>query len=208
MNVAKHPGMLAIESALVDAGFKRRRAGLLTKELGEEVLGWVGLNTSGTAATAGVVLVNPVIGVRHQVLERAVAEIKGEKFHPYLPPSYTSPLSAIAAHVGANDFILHDNSGDPEVIHRLVNSVTSNGTSFMNEYADPTRLLAQLGSEYLHNHTASLRYPTLLWLTGDRAGAGKAIADGLADAGQRRGPAARELKAYLTELTRRIEAQG
>lgn len=206
MNASKHPGMLAIEAALSDNGFKRRRAGTLTSELTDDVLGWIGLNTSVTAAPVGVVLVNPVMGVRHQRLERAVADLKGEKFHQYLPPSYSSPLSAVVPTVGPNDFILHGNARDADVVDRLVHAVFDGGLAFMKEFSDTTTLLDRLRSGFLHDHQMTLRYPTLLWLSGEQNAALKAVENGLQAIEGQRGPAAAELRPFLNGLKNRIEA--
>ncbi len=49
------------------------------------MLGWLGLNRASTHDAGTAVELFPVVGVRHQGVERVVAELRGEKFHQYIP---------------------------------------------------------------------------------------------------------------------------
>ena len=53
------------------------------------------MNTASRHQAAGSVEVNPVIGIRHQAVERLVAELRHEKFHSYLPPTVSSPIGYV-----------------------------------------------------------------------------------------------------------------
>lgn len=77
---------------LAELGFKKRAGDVFTVDLDEDVLGWLGLNRATEHRPAGEVEINPVVGVRHQVVERIVAECRGEKFHAYQPPTVSTPL--------------------------------------------------------------------------------------------------------------------
>ena len=70
-------------------GFRKRAGELFTCVLADDVLGWPGFKRGHRA---GVVEINPVLGVRHQIVERQVAEAVGEKFHQYIPPTISTPL--------------------------------------------------------------------------------------------------------------------
>ena len=70
-------------------GFKKREGEIYTCEAAEGFLGWLGLNR---AIRAGVIAINPVVGVRCQELERLLSDLRGEKAHSYVPPTISSPL--------------------------------------------------------------------------------------------------------------------
>lgn len=205
MSTAKHPGMLAIEAALVDAGFKRRKAGLLTREFDGSVIGWLGLNTRSTTSSLGIVLVNPVVGVRHQALEQLVAEGDGRRYHPYSPPTFSEPLSVISPSVNANSFILHNNDGDDEVVRGLVDAVLGHGLRFMTALTNPLKLAAVMEPVYLRDQAAGYRYPPLLWLAGDRRGARRAVKAELRDLAHRTDVAADEQRAFLSWFSQKLE---
>lgn len=38
---------------------------------------------------------NPVIGVLQQAVERLISELRGEKYHEYLPPTVSTPLGYV-----------------------------------------------------------------------------------------------------------------
>lgn len=79
-----------VESAcmaeLVKLGFKKRKTGILTFPVNEELDGWVGLN-SEVQFRDGSIAINPFIGVRYNRLHKLIAELEGEKYHPYMPPT-------------------------------------------------------------------------------------------------------------------------
>lgn len=82
----------AIVPRLAQLGLKKRSGMIFTIEVAKDFLGWVGLNTATEHQARGEMDINPVIGVRHQEVERLVAELSGDKFHPYAPPTISSPL--------------------------------------------------------------------------------------------------------------------
>jgi hypothetical protein len=68
-----------VEQRLASIGFKRRE-GIPSLYVAEDVLGVVGLNRGHSGWGPGVLDINPVVGVRNQRVERLVAEIVGEPF--------------------------------------------------------------------------------------------------------------------------------
>lgn len=206
MNAMKHPGMQATVSALSALGFKKRAGGILTIEIGEGVLGWVGLNVSSTAAKIGVLPVNPVIGVRHQAVEQTVAELRGMKAHPYAPPTYARPLSALADNISANSFILHDDEGDEQTVAGLVEAVETYGLPFMHQYADHQQLATALLDRAAHEDGARERHAVLLFLDDDTAGATRAILEASEALSTRSDRAAKDLLDSLAGLSDRLEA--
>lgn len=67
---------------LVAMGFRKRTGDVFTQDLGGEMLGRIGL-IRATYNNRGPLDVTPAIGIRDQMVERRIAELLGEHFHPY-----------------------------------------------------------------------------------------------------------------------------
>jgi hypothetical protein len=81
----------AIEESLSELKICRRGEGIYSFLINKEVLGWIGFNRV-VNRTDKVIEINPVIGVRHQTLEKLVAELIGVKFQRYIPPTLSIHL--------------------------------------------------------------------------------------------------------------------
>ena len=80
---------------LAGIGFRRRISGIYTSELAPGVLGWIGLNRASRYHLPGECDVIPNVGVRHQEVERLVAQLCGRRFHGYIPPTNGTPLGYV-----------------------------------------------------------------------------------------------------------------
>jgi hypothetical protein len=80
-----------LREELGQAGLLRRDDRTYTWDLGGDAVGWLGLQIA-TYRKEGFA-VSPVIGVRHEVVERLLAGFLGTKPHPYLP-------ATIGVHLG------------------------------------------------------------------------------------------------------------
>jgi hypothetical protein len=76
-------------------GFRKRGPGIFTITLADGVLGWLGLNYANRHRPEGHVAIHPVIGVRHQAVERLIARLCREEFHEYLPPTISVPIGYV-----------------------------------------------------------------------------------------------------------------
>jgi hypothetical protein len=181
---------------------------LLTRDLGEDRLGWLGLNRASRFGTPGALLVHPVIGVRHQLIERDVAEGSGVKAHPYVPPSTSEPLRYLTPPASWQEWILYGGDSDSAVIQSLADTVSRYGMPFIAEYADLSALAARLEERWSRNEDAAYRWPVALWRLGltEEAAAGlTAVEDSLRS---RTDLAAHNLRAFVTWLGARMEASG
>ena len=73
------------DSELSKTGWRKRKPGIFTLDIGNQSIGWLGLNTAHYRG--GRLEINPVIGVCHSGVEELVAESSGMKFHQYTSPS-------------------------------------------------------------------------------------------------------------------------
>lgn len=203
MRTDKHPGMLALAQRIVEAGFKKRAGFIFTRDLGDDVIGWVGLNTASHKRPVDEVLVNPVVGVRHQRVERVVADGQGERFHPYVPPTWSCPVASLIPGAYSTDLILTNRPTDQQIITETVRRIVGPGGEFMRRLADPSALVTEM-TPAVHGHHVAYRYPVLLWQLGrpqDALDVITAIVDGLTG---RTELAIENRRAYLSWLRHQI----
>ena len=201
-------GIECIAERLGRLGFKKRAGLVFTLPLdGDVVLGWVGLNKASRQGH-GEVLLNPVVGVRHQGLEMVVAELRGERFHGYLPPTVSSPLRYLMPVDERRDWVVKGEVDDAAVADHLVGAVERFGFAFMRSCARSPGLIAALRAGHGHAHQNAYRLPTALLLAGDVVDAAQAIERELGALGERADPAAMELREFAVRLQQRITAAG
>ncbi len=83
------------KSGLVEKGWRKRTGHIYTLDVGTpSAIGWLGLNRS-VGHDGSWMAINPVLGVRHQEVERTLAEILGERFHPYNPPTIRTNIGYV-----------------------------------------------------------------------------------------------------------------
>ena len=114
--------------------------GLYTVELGDDVLGWLGLNRA-THKTGGSLLVNPVVGVRNQKLERVVAQLCDTKFHAYIPPSISTGVGFLMPEQHFLEWTFSPEHDPTATASELVQAVQQFGLPFMRANADLQQLL-------------------------------------------------------------------
>jgi hypothetical protein len=88
----------ACVSALEELGMKKRRLGIVTWDLHDDFHGFIGLNTD-TRFGDGTMAVNPFVGVRCDRIHRIIAEVDGEPYRQYLPPTMSRFLGHLSGHV-------------------------------------------------------------------------------------------------------------
>ena len=191
----------AVREPLTELGFRTRRRGILTTDLDEDVLGWVGLNTA-TKHHPDAVEVNPVVGVRHQAVERLVAELRGERGHPYLPPTISTPLGYVMPQPRYRAWLFTADA-TASVASDLAAAIRDHGVPFMasGRHLDALAELARQGL----GHFLEYRLPVVLLLLDRRDEALEEIARSLDALGDRSDAAAAELRAFGAEFLRRYQ---
>ena len=180
-----------------ELGFEKRAAKVMTKELSADVLGWLGLNTATKHQKKGVVEINPVIGVRHQEVERVVAELRGEAFHAYQPPTVSTPLGYLMPESRYRGWVVDAEAAD-DPLDDLVEALTTYAVPFMESAASMSRLCELLDEGLGHDHQVVYRRPVAWQLAGDSDRSIEAIDSAEADLGDRRDAAADELRAFVS----------
>jgi hypothetical protein len=154
-----------VGARLAEGGFKKRQAGIFTKEIAPDVLGWVGLNDAGKKAD-GLVYLNPIVGVRHQLLEAKWAKLLGEKPHPYLVPTLSTNAGFLGPRREYKEWGFEEGRDNTSIIARLARFVLSTGLQFMKETASIAKILER-ADEMMEAESRMFRIPILHWLSGD-----------------------------------------
>jgi hypothetical protein len=145
-----------MKEPLSGLGMKKRSQGIFTLDLGDDVLGWLGLNTASKGYRAGAVGVNVVVGVRHGRVEALVAELLGGAYHKYIPPTARTSLGLLMPDSTYVEFVF--DFTDPAYEHsilELAELVEVYALPFMHSHVK----LAELHRLLRHGYAADIDFP-------------------------------------------------
>lgn len=199
-------GLKELHRGLEAVGFKKRAGQVFTIEVADGVLGWLGLNRASRHRPPGEVEINPVVGVRHQAVEQLVAELRGEKFHPYQPPTVNTPLGYLMPDDRYRAWIITDDA--EEQAADLVAAVEHYAMPFMKSTSDLAALCRRLDERMGFDHQLVYRRPVAWLLAGDIDRASALLEAAEADLGERDDAAASELRQFAAAFRRRIEVSS
>jgi len=198
--MVQRPYLEAVTTRLEALGFRKRRAGVFTIELANNVDGWVGLNTATRHRPPGEVEVNPVVGVRHRDIENLVADLRGEKRHAYLPPTISTPLGYVTPAQRYLAWVFSPGT-EAEQGDALVAAVAAHGLDYMRVRVDLTELCRSLAEKGAGpEHQIAYRRAVAWLLAGDRNRARQLLADAVTALGVRTDLAAAELRRFSTRF--------
>lgn len=197
--------LVAIADRLQDLGFKKRAGAVFTVDVADATLGWLGLNTASRHQPPGRVEVNPVVGIRHQDIERIVAELRGDRFHPYLPPTVNTPLGYLMPGSRYKAWLL--DTSDVAGEDNLVRAVAAYGLSFMRSGATLAEIRRLLDEGLGFDHQLVYRRPVALAITGDIAGSLQSIEAIEVELGDRNDAAAAQLRSFAAAFRRRYDVK-
>ena len=147
-------------------GYRKRSGEIFTLDLTADAIGWLGLNKA-VRRREGVVEINPVVGVRHQVAERLLADIQREKFHPYTPPTISVHLGYLAPENKYTPWLFDENHEPSVGVAKLAESVAVHGIPFMRANAGLEKLVQTLeSSKFGVPEQTNYRLPIVYHLVG------------------------------------------
>jgi hypothetical protein len=193
----------AVGPLLSEHGFKKRAGDVFTLELTKNVLGWLGLNRATQHRPPGEVEINPVVGIRHQEVERLVSELRGEKFHAYQPPTISCPLGYLLPEQRYRAWIFPPGTAG-ETAADMAAAIASYGVPFMRSAIELTDLCRLLDRDLGFEHQLVYRRPVAWLLAGDPAQAGRSLDISLAGLGSRDDLAAAEFRRFAAALRARL----
>lgn len=166
------------------------------------MIGWLALGSGTRSLPKGIVEVWPVIGIRHQGVERIVAEIRGDRFHPYVPPTVSKPLGYLMPAHRWTTWAVDTSDGcanSMSAIGDLVNAVRHHGLSFMRRHGNLHGICA-LMEELPAWQPWFYRRPVAWLLAGDLARAQSSLQDALGRVGDADQGAVQEFRRFAALL--------
>ena len=153
-----------IGARLAEGGFRKREPEIFTKEIAPDVLGWVKITLTGKKAD-GLLYVNPIVGVRHQLIEAKWAKLIGEKPHPYLLPTLCTNAGFLGPRREYKEWGFEEGKDNTSIIARLARFVLSTGLQFMKETSSLAKIVEKV--EMMVPDSELFRLPIIHWLEGD-----------------------------------------
>lgn len=190
---------------LAEVGFKKRAGAVFTVDFDEDVVGWLGLNRATQHLPAGEVEVSPVVGVRHQGVERIVAECRDERFHPYEPPTVSTPLGYLLPEARYIAWTFGADTPADDVAREMTSAIEEHGLSFMQRTSTLPELCRRLEEGMGFQHQLAYRRPVALLLAGQDRRARQELDSALDELGDRDDLAAQELRRFAVALRRRMD---
>ncbi len=194
----------AVVPVLRRLGFRKRAGHIFTMDLAPGVLGWLGLNRATRHRARGEVEVNPVVGVRFQEIERVVQECRSAKFHPYVPPTTSSPLGYLMPERRYKAWIFVEGSGERSVAEDMGAAIDAYGVPFMRSVADLRSLRRRMDERSGFEHQNAYCRPVAALLAGDATEAGARLDEELEALGTRSDPAATDFRSFASALRKRL----
>jgi hypothetical protein len=191
-----------IAPMLLELGFKKHAGQIFTLGIDVELLGWLGLNLAREHRAAGEVEINPVVGVRHQGVERLVAELCEEQFHSYKPPTISSPLGYLLPERNYKPWIF-SGFDDREPAEEMMQAIRGYGLLFMRSVVTLQNLCQRIDDGMGFSHQLIYRRPVAWLLAGDPNTAGEIIRDEITSLGDRTDLAASRFRSFA----KRFEAK-
>src|SRR5207248_2932149 len=180
---------------LASIGFKKRAGGIFTAELGDEVLGWVGLNRASEHQPKGHFEVNPVIGIRLQRVEHEVARLSSRGFHPYLPPTVSTPLGYLMPEARYKAWIIRSPDGPPAAVRLVADAIDAYGLPFIKANAANDAVVQLLDHRRLEPPQV-YRVAVIQAFAGSPADGILLLSEAVQRLGTRKDPAAKALRAF------------
>lgn len=187
---------------LLALGFRKAASAIFTRAEAPDVLAWVGLNH---AKRGGFVEINPVVGVRHQGVERLVAELLGEDFDEVAPPTAAANVGYVSDSDRYEAFIFDGSRRDEEIASELAGAVAGPGTAFVARNSTLDNLANTLSSSTrLMPEQTAYRLPAALFLLHRFEDSGRALESKVRDIGSRTDPAATRYLSFAKRLGERM----
>jgi len=191
---------LAAEN-LARISYQKRRREIFTLPLNAEAIGWLGLNIATQGRGPGVLEINPVVGVRHQELERLVSELSGIKAHEYIPPSIGTNVGYLMPEKKYKPWLFQERDEYEALVAGMVSTVEKFGRPFMERNAELS-ILYETMRELGVADNLNYRLPVACVLLGRKVEAEVFLDAKLTEMGGRTDQAANDFVKFATSLRR------
>lgn len=198
----------AWRTALASVGFRKHSGDVYTRQVAEGVLGWLGLNRAVNRGD-GLLEVNPVVGVRHQELERVVAGLLDERFHGYSPPTVSVHLGYVMPEGRYRPWLVGSDAPVRDVAAGMVAAVVAYGLPFMDERASLEAVVGSMSDDRAGiAEQLAFRRPVGYLLLGEAERARAEVRASLDRLGDRRDLAAQRFRGFASAFEKRLVGVG
>lgn len=166
----------ALYAALEPRGYKHRGR-LLVRPVAAGVDGVVSFNYATDDLPPGVTLINPIIGVRHDRIERAVTELT-DVSRPDSQATIIRPLGYLMPQRTFLQWQFDDNASQVGPVDEVVDNIVEFGEPWIDRAQDLTGLMRELEAGHSPSWT-SIKIPIVLHLMGRTTDANEWIAQHL-----------------------------
>jgi hypothetical protein len=195
--------MAAIEVECTNVGFKKRTNNYFTRKLTTDTLGLIAFNF----VKDGNMVVVPSVAVRHQPLERLIAELKGEKFHPYLGGTLASPLGHVPPLNKLLWFQFPIDIDPNQRVQELVAVIRDVALPWMERHRNLESFIDDLKDySFADRDQMRVRRPAAYYLNNQHDIARSYLMEGLEEIGDRSGPVSNQYRHFAEALLARIAA--
>lgn len=189
----------ACRKELETLGFRKRAGSIFTCDLDSDTIGWIGLNSAGNRPD-GPYEINPVVGVRHQELERIVAELSHQKPHAYQPPTISTPIGYIMPEQSYRAWYFSDAASAPDVAASMAEAIRTHGLPYMRDSVTLDALIEQMRAN--RGHQLEMRLPVAYQLRGEPDAARALVEEELTKLGDRSDAAAENFRGFAALFVR------
>jgi hypothetical protein len=182
--VSRASALQPLQERLLARGFTKRR-GLFLRG-GDGWQDWVGLNTASHQTPVGVVLVNPVVGVRVDAVEEKLSELLPADTPEYrnTVPTVTEPLRYLPTLASTPDHewcMSDDLRASAAVADEIVARLDTAGEDYFASMRDPDAVLAAHRRLAVNGFPYALRWAVAALVLGRHGQAVTATEAGLAE---------------------------
>jgi hypothetical protein len=198
--------MTAIEQQCGNVGFRRRASVYFTKSLNADTIGVLAFVPNKDEQ----ILVVPSLAVRYQPLERLVAELTGEKFHPYLSGTLACPLGHVPPLQELLWFYFSADEDPTARLQEMFRIVEQIAIPWMERHPDLDSFIKDLQSGYrfAHRDSVQLRLPAAYYLKKDFSRARSLALKALEEIGEQDGPVSSRYRKFADSLLARLPADS
>lgn len=194
----------SINPELAKLGLKKRVSGIFTLDIAPGVLGWLGLNQATDHHATGEFHINPVVGVRHQEIEKIVAECSNKEYHAYKGTTINRPIGYVMPENSYKTWDFTD-ANAVEAARDMASAIAAHGIPFMRAHQGLPEIYDKMEKRYhAMDEALAMRRPVTLLLMGDPARSLQALEAELAKLGPRTDPAAAYFRSFADAFRKRF----
>jgi len=150
---------------LTRMGMQKRAHWIFTCALAPEAIGWLSFPSRLDRSEVHIMMsVN--VGVRHQTLERTLAELEGEKFHAYHPPSMMTSLDSLMPRRAFPSWVFTNETDNAALLNDVISCIEKYGLAFMRDHTGLDSIV-ETGYQFQSRESRAYRVPVAYFLMGE-----------------------------------------